>query len=670
MQDCLGIEVGAKNAFIGHVPKGNHFILLLRVTCYKLADSHFCFPFRADIVSPEPFVLVETTVTLIALLIVLCSFCQWLAWRVKLPAIIFLLATGVLLGPALGLLHPDRLLGNLLFPFVSLSVAVVLFEGSLTLRYREIIGLEAVVRNLVSFGMLATCIITAVATRLALGLPWELCLLFGAITVVTGPTVIIPMLRTVRPTANVARILRWEGIIIDPLGAALAVLVYEFIISGGGQEALGHTLLMFGQIVLIGSLIGALGGYLFGLVLRNHWLPEFLHNVTALALVFGTFALADTVQHESGLVTVTVMGIWLANMDGVEVEDILDFKESLSILLVSILFIVLAARMDFANVAGLGWRALSVFLAIQFLARPINVMLSAFRSRLSWPERHLLAWIAPRGIVAAAISALFALRLEQMGMAGAPLLIPLTFMVIIGTVLLQSLTARPLALWLKVAEPEPKGFLIVGANKVARMVGKALDQRGFPVLLADPDWENVAKARMEGLPAYFGNPISEHADRHLDLVGIGRMLALTSRENFNVAAVMHFRMEFGRKNVFVLQREIRDKNSEKLQVTPRRRGRPLFSEGVTYSTLTEMLARGAEMHATKLTESFSFDDFLKKHRPSPLVLFAIDTRDRLKVFTADNRIAPGPGWTVISLIIGDRSEPENTENATPPFSKS
>jgi hypothetical protein len=297
-------------------------------------------------------------------------------------------------------------------------------------------------------------------------------------------------------------------------------------------------------------------------------------------------------------------------------------------------------------------------------------MLSAFRSRLSWPERHLLAWIAPRGIVAAAISALFALRLEQMGMAGAPLLIPLTFMVIIGTVLLQSLTARPLALWLKVAEPEPKGFLIVGANKVARMVGKALDQRGFPVLLADPDWENVAKARMEGLPAYFGNPISEHADRHLDLVGIGRMLALTSRENFNVAAVMHFRMEFGRKNVFVLQREIRDKNSEKLQVTPRRRGRPLFSEGVTYSTLTEMLARGAEMHATKLTESFSFDDFLKKHRPSPLVLFAIDTRDRLKVFTADNRIAPGPGWTVISLIIGDRSEPENTENATPPFSKS
>jgi NhaP-type Na+/H+ or K+/H+ antiporter len=608
--------------------------------------------------------LVETAITLIALLIVLCSFCQWLAWRVKLPAIIFLLTTGILLGPTLGLLHPDRLLGDLLFPFVSLSVAVVLFEGSLTLCYREILGLEAVVRNLVTFGMLATCIITAVAARFALGLSWELCLLFGAITVVTGPTVIVPMLRTVRPTAAVARILRWEGIIIDPLGAALAVLVYEFIVSGGGRQALGHTLLVFGQIVLVGSLIGALGGYLFGLVLRNHWLPEFLHNVTALALVFGTFALANMVQHESGLVTVTVMGIWLANMDGVEVEDILDFKESLSILLISVLFIVLAARMDFADFAALGWPAFSVFLAIQFMARPLNVMLSTARSRLSWPERYLLAWIAPRGIVAAAISALFALRLEQMGMTGAPLLIPLTFMVIVGTVLLQSFSARPLALWLKVAEPEPRGFLIVGANRVARTVAKALELKGYRVLLADPDWNNVAKAKMEGLPAYFGNPISEHADRHLDLVGIGRMLALTSRENFNVAAVMHFGMEFGRNNVFVLQREAGDRKSEKLQVMPRRRGQPLFNKGVTYGTLTEMLTRGAEIHATGLTESFSFDDFMKKHHPAPLVLFAMDGRDRLKVFTADNRIAPGPGWTVISLIIEDRSDPEGRKTQT------
>jgi NhaP-type Na+/H+ or K+/H+ antiporter len=599
-------------------------------------------------------ILVETTISLLAAVFVLCSLCQWLAWRAKLPAIVFLLATGILLGPVFRLLNPDQVLGNLLFPFVSLSVAVILFEGGLTLRYRDIVGMEAVVRNLVSFGMLTTCLITALATRLALNFSWGTSFLFGAITVVTGPTVIVPMLRTVRPGPKIAKILRWEGIIIDPIGAALAVLVYEFIISGGGQEALGHTLQVFGQIVLVGSVIGLLGGYLFGLVLKNHWLPEFLHNVTALALVFGTFALSNSMQHESGLVTVTVMGIWLANMEGVEMEGILDFKESLSILLISVLFIVLAARMEFTSFLNLGWPAILVLVAIQFIARPVSVMLSTIGSSLTWPERHLLCWIAPRGIVAAAISALFAIRLDQMGMTGAAQLIPLTFLVIVGTVLLQSLTSRPLALWLGVAEPEPKGFLFIGANEVARTLAKALAQKDFPVLLADPDWDKIAKAKLEGLPTYFGNPISEHADRNLDLIGIGRMLALTPRENFNVAAVMHFRMELGPNNVFVLQSREDEKVPEKQKVTPRRRGRTLFGKEITFATLADMLAQGAEIRTTKLTENFTFADFCEKNRDKALMLFALDIKGRALVFTSERKITPGAGWSVISLVKPDQ----------------
>jgi NhaP-type Na+/H+ or K+/H+ antiporter len=603
--------------------------------------------------------LVENLITLLAAILVLCSFCQWVAWRLKLPAIIFLLATGILLGPVLNLLDPDRLLGDLFFPLVSLSVAVILFEGGLTLRFRDIVGVETVVRNMVSIGMLATCLITAAVTRFALGFSWDLSFLFGAIMVVTGPTVIVPMLRTVRPRRTVANILRWEGIIIDPIGAALAVLVYEFIISGGGQDALGHTLLVFGQIVLIGSVIGVLGGFLFGLVLKNYWLPEYLHNVTALALVFGTFALSNSLQHESGLVTVTVMGIWLANMKGVEVEGILDFKESLSLLLISVLFILLAARMEFASFARLGWPALWVFIAIQFLARPVCVVISTFNSKLSWPERHLLSWIAPRGIVAAAISALFAIRLGQMGMTDAFLLIPLTFMVIIGTVLLQSFTARPLALWLKVAAPEPKGFLVIGANEVARTVAEVLAQKDFTVLLADPDWDKIAKAKLEGLPTYFGNPMSEHAERNLDLIGIGRMLALTQRENFNIAAVMHFRPEFGPNNVFVLQSKEDEKVSEKHKVTARRRGRALFGKEVTYGTLSEMLAQGAKPRTTKLTETFNFDDFLEKNGPRALLLFAIDGKGDAHVFTGEGKIIPGPGWSVISLMKNHLPDPDS-----------
>jgi len=596
----------------------------------------------------------EHIVAIFAAILSASIFCQWLAWRIKLPAIIFLLAAGVLAGPVLGILNPDKLLGELLFPFVALAVAVILFEGSLTLKFRQILALQAVVRNMITFGMLVTWLITAIATRHVMGLSWELCFLFGAISVVTGPTVIVPMLRTVRPTATVSNILRWEGIVIDPIGAALALLVYEFIIAGGTKDALGQTFLTFATINFSGLILGALFGYLFGLVLRHHWLPDFLHNVTALGLVFTVFALANHFQAESGLMAVTVMGIWLANMKNVNIEDILDFKESLSILLISFLFIILAARLDFANFKSMGWHALLILLAIQFLARPLNVMVSALGSPLTWPERHLLAWIAPRGIVAAAISSLFALKLEQVGFVGAQLLVPLTFLVIIATVLLQSATARPIAKLLGVAEPEPRGFLIVGANVVARAIGEALSRSGYRVLLADTALGKIEKARAEGLATYFGNPISEHAERHLDLVGIGRLLALYPHESLNIAAIMHYRLEFGAENVFHLPTRS-GHSPDNLLVTSRRRGRTLFGKDITYGTLTSMLSQNARISTARLSDDFSFSEFVARHDNRAVPLFAIDPRERLHLFTAEAPPDPAPGWTLISLVpdLGD-----------------
>lgn len=595
----------------------------------------------------------EHILIVIACLFVVSSLCQWMAWRVKLPAIIFLLLTGILVGPVLGVLHPDRLMGDLFFPFVSLSVAIILFEGSLTLKFRDILGLQAVVRNMVSFGMLVTWFITAVTARYAVGLSWEVAFLFGAINVVTGPTVIVPMLRTVRPSVSISNILRWEGIVIDPIGASLAVLVYGFIISGGGKMAWGHTMLTFGQIIAVGAIIGGVSGYLFGLLLRHHWLPEFLHNVATLSLVFGVFVVSNFLQPEAGLVTVTVMGMWLANMEDVHIGDILYFKESLSILLISLLFILLAARLDVASFAKLGWSALLVFVAVQFLARPLNVMVSALGSKLTWPERHLLAWIAPRGIVAAAISALFAIQLEKAGFADAGFLVPLTFLVIIGTVLLQSFTARPIANWLGVAEPEPKGFLIIGANIVARSVALVLVENGLRVLLADSSRNNISKAKMEGLTTYLGNPISEHADRHLDLVGIGGMLALSPHESVNVAAVMHYRMEFGRNNVFIVQAKTGDELMTRQKLSPQRSGEILFGSEVTYTYLAAILARGAgEIRTTKLTENFGFVAFFEKHGKRAVPLFAIDPKGRFSIFTEKRRISPGAGWSVIYLFIG------------------
>lgn len=590
----------------------------------------------------------------LALVIFTGMLCQWIAWRVKFPAILFLLLTGIIAGPVLGWLDSNRLFGDLLFPFISLSVAVILFEGSLTLRFHQIAGLSQVVRNLVSFGVLVTWGITGVVTRFALGLSWELSFLFGALTVVTGPTVIVPMLRTVRPTAAVSNVLRWEGIVIDPIGATLAVLVYEFILSGSGGNALGHTFLSFGKILLLGLFAGGAAGYLYGVLLRLHWLPEYLHNLATLALVFILFTVSNDLQHESGLLAVTVMGIWLANMKDVPVEGILDFKESLTVLLISVLFIILASRIDLADLLHLGWPAIFVFLAMQFLARPISVVVSTLGSKLTWPERHLLAWIAPRGIIAAAISALFAIRLEEAGHTEAPLLVPLTFMVIIGTVLLQSATAGSIAKMLGVSEPDPKGVLIIGANPVAIALAKALSQSGFRPLLVDTSWERIRRARMEGLETFFGNPVSEQAERSLDLVGMGRMLALSAHSPLNTLACMHYRMEFGMPRVFTLLTTQEKDLSNERRASRHLAGNQLFGKDITFSSLSALLAKGWSTRATNLTDTFTYNSYRKEYQKNIVPLFAVTANGKLEFFTAEKEVRPQPGWTIISLLPGQQ----------------
>ncbi len=590
----------------------------------------------------------ESIVLSIAGIGVLALACQWFAWWVKLPAILFLLLSGIVVGPVYGWIDPDALFGDLLFPIVSLSVAVILFEGSLTLKFSEIKGLERVVQRMVSSGMLVTWTVTTLATYALLDVSFQLALLFGALTVVTGPTVIVPLLRTVRPTAHLANILRWEGIVIDPLGALLAVLVFEFIISGSGGTAFGHTLLLFAEQILTGLVLGAAAGYALGIALRRYWLPEYLHNVAALMLVFGVFALSNHLQAESGLLTVTVMGIWLTNMKGVNVEGILDFKETLSIALISCLFIILAARLDFEGVTLLGWGALGVLLIMQFVGRPLKILVSTWGSSLTWQERAMLSWVAPRGIVAAAVAALFALQLEQQGFEQASMLVPMTFIVIIGTVALQSISARLVAVWLGVAEPDPKGFLVVGGNPVARAIAIALQKHGFRVLLADTSWSNVRAAMMEGLPAFFGKVVSEHADRRLDLVGIGQLLALSSVQEENALAVMRYRSEFGVSNVYSLQVTSEKEGDTKTGKPPY--GHIAFGEEVSFTRLSTMLGKGAEIHSTGLTDEFGFDEYYKKYYRRAVPLFATNPRGKLFVYTADSDLKLATGWTIISLV--------------------
>ena len=604
-----------------------------------------------------------STVLLLASIGVLSLFCQWLAWRVRMPAIVFLLAGGIACGPVLHYLNPTDVFGDLLFPMVSLAVAIILFEGSLTLRFSEIRGHSKMVRNLIPVGAIVTGTIGTLAAHWILNISWEISLLFGAISVVTGPTVIAPLLRSVRPSSKLANILQWEGIIIDPLGALLAVLVYEGIVSWGMGNVFGHSLYIFGKTIVVGSVLGAAAGYLNGQVLRKHWMPQYLHNAGTLTFMLGVYALSNEIAHESGLLTVTIMGIWMANMKQVSVESILEFKESLSVLLISALFIILAARIEFSAIAELGWGLAIVLAILMLVARPVSVFLSAIGTSLSWREKLFLSWIAPRGIVAAAVSALFAFQLQNNGFTGGETLVPLIFMLIIATVTIQSLTARPLAKLLGVDEPPEFGFLILGANPVARMIAQVLKKHEVPVVLADTSWENVRQARMENLQVYFGNPVSEHAAKQMDLTGIGNLLIISPYKHMNSLATYHFLDWFGDHNsVFSLaegdqDQQARHQTAEKIQRT-----RGLF-DGVSYAKMASLVSQGYTIKTTQLSDEFSYQDFLNRHRNQALVLFLLSDKDHITPVKSMADLKPDESCTLISLVPPKTPEERKENNS-------
>ncbi|MFB0963916.1 MAG: sodium:proton antiporter [Pseudomonas sp.] len=607
-----------------------------------------------------------STVFLLASICVLSLFCQWLAWRVRMPAIVFLLAAGIACGPVLHYLNPEDVFGDLLFPMVSLAVAIILFEGSLTLRLSEIRGHGAMVRNLIPVGSVVTGIIGTLAAHWILDIAWEVALLFGAISVVTGPTVIAPLLRAVRPKAKLANILQWEGIIIDPVGALLAVLVYEGIVSWGQGNVFGHSLYIFSTTIVVGTALGSAAGYLNGQVLRKHWIPQYLHNAGTLSFMLGVYALSNEIAHESGLLTVTIMGIWMANMKQVEVESILEFKESLSVLLISALFIILAARIEFSAIADLGWGLAVVLAILMLVARPLSIFIAAIGTRLNWREKLFLSWIAPRGIVAAAVSALFAFQLENHGFVGGETLVPLVFMLIITTVTVQSLTARPVAKLLGVAEPPEFGFLIIGANTVARMIAAELTKHEVPVVLADTSWENVRLARMENLQVYFGNPVSEHAANQLDLSGIGNLLVISPYKHMNSLATYHYLDWFGDHNsVYSLAEGEQDQTARYQTAEKIQRTRGLF-DGVSYAKLASLASQGYSVKTTQLSDAFTYQDFLDQHQNQALVLFVLDGKDHITPVKSIDRLKPDNASTLISLVPPkapqERKESKNSDS--------
>ncbi len=503
-------------------------------------------------------------------IIILGIFAQWLAWRTKVPAILPLILVGLLVGPISTLWTEDghKLIeplfkpesgkglfpGQYLFYFVSLSIGIILFEGGLTLKKREIQDVAPAIGKLITVGSLITFLGAGLAVHFIMDLNWAMSFLFSALIIVTGPTVIAPILQNVPLNRNVSTVLKWEGILIDPIGALSAVLVFGFIVSGhGAMEFTSHVFKEFATILLIGLAMGTLAAFTLQQMIKRELIPHFLLNVFTLALVLGAFVFSDVLAKESGLLAVVTMGMVLGNLDVPHLKEILYFKESLSILLVSILFILLAANINLADLELLkNWRCLVLFGIIILFLRPLGVFLSTRNSGLHTREKIFISWVGPRGIVAAGMASLFGIKLSATGVPGANYITPLVFMVVLGTVLLNATTARWFAKLLKVYQASAEGFLIIGANKAARTIGKYLHDNKRQVVVVDSNAGSIKKAEELGLEAFQVNIYGDELDDHFELLDMGYLVAMTSSAEVNKFAIQKYKRLFGDKGTFRL----------------------------------------------------------------------------------------------------------------------
>jgi len=500
-----------------------------------------------------------------AAIIILGVIAYWFAWKFKIPAILPLILIGLLVGPISTFITEDGkqwiqpvwngteglFPGERLFNIVSLAIGIILFEGGLTLKKDEILNVGPVIGKLITLGSAVTFLGGGIAAHYIFNLNWDISFLFSALIIVTGPTVIGPILRNIPLKKDVSTVLKWEGILIDPIGALVAVLVFEFISVGHGYEYTKEAVLEFAKIVVIGISIGFTSAYALFYALKFKLIPLYLLNVITLASVLAVFVLSDLFAHESGLLAVVVMGMVLGNLKVREIKDILYFKESLSILLISILFILLSANIDVEDLLLLyNWKALIMFLIVVFVLRPIGVFLSTANSDLKFNEKLFISWVGPRGIVAAGIASLFGLKLEMQGEPGAEYITPLVFMIVLGTVLLNATTARFFARIVGVFLNSADGIMIIGASNFSRLIASYLKKNGRRVVLIDNNAAHIEKAKSLGLEAIQGDIYSDELLEDIELNDVGYLLALTGGEAVNEYAIEKFTPTFGERGAF------------------------------------------------------------------------------------------------------------------------
>lgn len=557
---------------------------------------------------------------------------QWLAWRFHLPAIVLMAVAGIIAGPVLNIFTgPDTppgtppmeaLFGEFYRPIIAVAVAVILFEGGLQLNFSDLRGLTRGVRRLVFPGVPIAWFLAAIAGYLIAGLTWQAALLFGGVMVVTGPTVIIPLLRQSRLNPRPATLLKWEGIVNDPIGALLAVLVYEFLVIGDHAES--STAIV--SSLLLASVLSAGLGFAFGrftaTAFRRGWAPEYLKPPVLFALVLLCFELANLMQEEAGLLSVTAMGVTLANSRIASINDLRLFKENVTVLLVSGVFIILTANLTMDSIRVLDWRAFWFIVAMLFAVRPLTVMISTIGSGLPFKERLLVSWIAPRGIVAVAVTSFFGASLTEAGYLDGDKLIALAFAMVFATVVLHGFTISPLAKALGLASKERPGVLIVGASPFSIALAAKLKEMEMPIMVADTSWRRLKQARLASIPTYYGEILSEVTEHHLDLNRFGYLLALGGNEAHNALVATDLAPELGRAAIYQVNARGKDEEDRKA-LSYTLQGRTFLHSAAPLDELVRRHYSGWIFQRTKLSEEYPPEQYKKDLGPESEIVLII-----------------------------------------------
>lgn len=597
----------------------------------------------------------------IALVGILGIGAQWIAWRTGWPAIVLMLAAGFIAGPGFEYLFGEKLFdphhtfGDLLEPMVAVGVALILFEGGLSLDYRELRHSGPAVLRLATVGVAIGWALGAIAAHELANLAWPVAVLFGGILVVTGPTVVIPLLRQSSVQTRPASILKWEAIVNDPTGALCAVIAYEYFRIASEQP--GATVWQVVPPMIFAAIISGLIGYAAAKAIAWAFprgvIPEFLKVPVLLTTVIGVFVISNKIEHEAGLVAVTVMGVALANMHVSSLRSIHPFKQNIAVLLVSGIFILLSASLSLDDLRYLnpqtdtGFAFVLFLLALLFVVRPATILISLAFSSVPWNERLFLAWVAPRGIVLVAISGLFALRLNEIGYTDGNLLIGLSFAVVVATVFAHGFTVDPVARFLKVKGNTRPGLLIVGSTPWTISLAEQMKEIGTPVMIVDPSWQALSAARKQGLPFYHGEILNEATEHTLDLTPFQVLVAATGNEAYNALVCNEFAHEIGRDSVYQLGESTSEDDRHALP--PSLRGRALFESGFGVGDVAERRKQGWVFRKTTLSDEFDFEDAQEKLPDSAHMLLIVRKGGTMRFFTHMSRPEPRAGDTIISF---------------------